>query len=79
MAACCSECPPSSYSVVFVDLAEGTTATTITFADSIDSNLELWSINVAAGDAFVVNGIVIEGFNELRERLAFSAASSSDG
>lgn len=65
--------------MVFVDLAEGTIATTITSADSIDSNLELYSINVAADGAFVVNGIVIEGSNELRERLAFSAASSSDG
>ena len=49
-------------------------------ADSIDSNLELYSINVAANDAFAFNGIVIEGYyeHELRERLAFSAASSSD-
>ena len=67
--------------MVFVDLAEGTTATIMPLADSIDSNLELYFINVAADDAFAFNDIVIEGYyeHELRGRLAFSAASGSDG
>ena len=59
---------------------EGTIATTITSADSTDSNLVCF-ISDATDDAFEVNGIVIEGFNvhELKERQAFWAASSFDG
>ena len=34
---------------------------------------------LVADAVFVVNGIVIGDFSELRERLAFSAASGSDG
>ena len=34
---------------------------------------------LAVDAVFVVNGIVIGDFSELRERLAFSAASGSDG
>ena len=78
--------------MVFADSAVGTTAITMKSADSIDSSWELYSINYAAfdfesntaiepaaDDVFVVNGIVIKDFDELRERLAFSAALNSDG
>ena len=80
-AACCSGCPPSSNKVVFIDLAVVTTAAKITEAYSIGSSSDFCSVNVSADDASIIIGIVIEDFNErgLRERLAFSAASSSDG